>query len=93
VSKNWIKQEHTLPVLRFNRCLTTKYSETTANLNANFDTDNQIDVPKPKCTATERTVHLYSGVVSVITRYYWIKLVLDLFKKFGTFNAFWLLVR
>jgi hypothetical protein len=27
VSKNWIKQLHTLPVLHFNRCLTTEYSE------------------------------------------------------------------
>jgi hypothetical protein len=42
VSKNWIKQLHTLPVLRFNRCLTTEYSETKANFNGNFDTDNQI---------------------------------------------------
>jgi hypothetical protein len=37
---NWIKQLHTLPVLHFNRCLT----ETTANFNGNFDTDNQIYV-------------------------------------------------
>jgi hypothetical protein len=42
---NWIKQLHTLPVLHFNRCLTTEYSETTAHLNGNFDTDNQIYVP------------------------------------------------
>jgi hypothetical protein len=26
VSKNWIKQLHTLSVLHFNRCLTTEYS-------------------------------------------------------------------
>jgi hypothetical protein len=26
-NKNWIKQLHTLPVLHFNRCLTTEYSE------------------------------------------------------------------
>jgi hypothetical protein len=26
-SKNWIQQLHTLPVLHFNRCLTTEYSE------------------------------------------------------------------
>jgi hypothetical protein len=45
VSKNWIKQLHTLPVLHFNRCLTTEYSETTAHFNGNFDTDNQIYVP------------------------------------------------
>jgi hypothetical protein len=44
VSKNWIKQLHTLPVLHFNRCLTTEYSETTAHLNGNCDTDNQIYV-------------------------------------------------
>jgi hypothetical protein len=30
VSKNWIKQLHTLPVLHFNHCLTAEYSETTA---------------------------------------------------------------
>jgi hypothetical protein len=40
VSKNWIKQLHNLPVLHFNRCLTTEYSETTAH----FNTDNQIYV-------------------------------------------------
>jgi hypothetical protein len=45
VSKNWIKQLHVLPVLHFNRCLTTEYSETTAHFNGNFDTDNQIYVP------------------------------------------------
>jgi hypothetical protein len=44
-SKNWIKQLHSLPVLHFNRCLTTEYSETTAHFNDNFDTDNQIYVP------------------------------------------------
>jgi hypothetical protein len=44
-SKNWIKQLHTLPVLSFNRCLTTEYSETTAHFNGNFDTDNQFYVP------------------------------------------------
>jgi hypothetical protein len=45
VCKNWIKQLNTLPVLHFNHCLTTEYSETTANFNGNFDTDNQIYVP------------------------------------------------
>jgi hypothetical protein len=45
VSKNWVTQLHTLPVLHFNRCLTSEYSETTANFNGNFDTDNQIYVP------------------------------------------------
>jgi hypothetical protein len=45
VSKTWIKQLHTLPVLHFNRCLTTEYSEITAHFNGNFDTDNQIYVP------------------------------------------------
>jgi hypothetical protein len=44
VSKNWIKQLNTLPVLHFNRCLTTEYSETT-HFNGNFDTDNHIYVP------------------------------------------------
>jgi hypothetical protein len=43
--KNWIKQLHTLPVLHFNRCLTTEYTETTAHFNGDFDTDNQIYVP------------------------------------------------
>jgi hypothetical protein len=45
VSKNWIKQLHTLLILHFNRCLTTEYSETTAHFNGNFNTDNQIYVP------------------------------------------------
>jgi hypothetical protein len=45
VRNNWIKQLHDLPVLHFNRCLTTEYSEATAHFNANFDTDNQIYVP------------------------------------------------
>jgi hypothetical protein len=45
VSKNWIKQLHTLLVLHFNRCLTTEYSETTAHFNGDFSTDNHIYVP------------------------------------------------
>jgi hypothetical protein len=45
VSKNWIKQLHTLAVLRFNHCLTTEYSEIAAHFNGNFDTDSQIYVP------------------------------------------------
>jgi hypothetical protein len=45
VSKNWIKQLHTLPVLHFNRCLTTEYSETTAYCNGNLDSDNKIYIP------------------------------------------------
>jgi hypothetical protein len=44
VSKNWIKQLHTLSVLQFNRCLTAEFIETTAHCNGNFDTDNQIYV-------------------------------------------------
>jgi hypothetical protein len=52
VSKNWIKQLHTLLVLHVNRCLTTEHSKTTAHFNANFDTDNQIYLPYPKCIAT-----------------------------------------
>jgi hypothetical protein len=39
---DWIKQSHTLPVLHYNHCLTTEYSETTAHCNGNFGTDNQI---------------------------------------------------
>jgi hypothetical protein len=38
---NWIKQLNTLPVLQFNRCLTTEYSETTAHFNGKFDTDTK----------------------------------------------------
>jgi hypothetical protein len=45
VSKNRIKYLNALPVLHFNRCLTTEYSETTAHFNGKFDTDNQIYVP------------------------------------------------
>jgi hypothetical protein len=45
VSKNWIKQLYSLPVLHFNRCLTTEYSETTVHYNGNYDTDNQIYTP------------------------------------------------
>jgi hypothetical protein len=45
MSKNWMRQLHTLPVLHLNRCLTTEYSETTAHYNCNFDTDNQIYLP------------------------------------------------
>jgi hypothetical protein len=45
MSKNWIKQLHTLPVLHFNRCSATEYTETTAHFNGIFDTDNQIYVP------------------------------------------------
>jgi hypothetical protein len=45
VSKNWIKQLHTLPVLHLNLCLTPVYSETTPHFNGNFDTHNQIYVP------------------------------------------------
>jgi hypothetical protein len=44
VSKNWIKQFNTLPVLHFNRCLTSEYSQTTAHCNGNFGTDNQMYV-------------------------------------------------
>jgi hypothetical protein len=45
VSKTLIKQLHALPVLHFNRRLTTEYNETTAHFNGNFDTDNQVYVP------------------------------------------------
>jgi hypothetical protein len=45
VNKNRIKQVNTLPVLHFNRCITTEYSETTAQFSGSFDTDNQIYVP------------------------------------------------
>jgi hypothetical protein len=57
VGKNWIIQLHTLPVLHFNRCLTTKYSDTTAHFNGNFDTDNQIYVSNLSAQRhSERTV-------------------------------------
>jgi hypothetical protein len=62
VSKNWIKQLHSLPVLQFNLCLTTEYSKTTAHFNGNFDTDNQIYVPYPKCTVTFRTHCIWTKV-------------------------------
>jgi hypothetical protein len=39
---NWIKQLNTLPLLHFNRCLETEYSATTAHINGNFDTDEQM---------------------------------------------------
>jgi hypothetical protein len=45
MSKNLMKQLNTLPVLHFNRRLTTEYSETTAHFNGNFDTDTRIYVP------------------------------------------------
>jgi hypothetical protein len=61
---NWIKQLHTLPVLHFNHCLTTEYSETTAHCNGNFDTDNQFSVPGPKCTETFRTHCIYIQIAS-----------------------------
>jgi hypothetical protein len=66
VSKNWIKQLNSSPVLLFNRCLTTEYSETTAHFNGNFDTDSQIYVPYPKCTATFLT-HCISALISSVT--------------------------
>jgi hypothetical protein len=39
-SKNLMKPLNTLPVLHFNRGLTTEYSETTAHFNGKFDTNN-----------------------------------------------------
>jgi hypothetical protein len=45
MSKYKIKQSHTLPVLHFNRCLTTEYNKTTAHFNGNFNNGNQIYVP------------------------------------------------
>jgi hypothetical protein len=39
------KQLYSLPLLHFNRSLTTEHSETSAHFNGNFDTDNQIYVP------------------------------------------------
>jgi hypothetical protein len=41
------KELSNLPVLHFNRCLETEYSETTAHCNGNVDTDSQIYVPYP----------------------------------------------
>jgi hypothetical protein len=40
-----MKQLQTLPVLHFNRYLTTEYSETTPQFNGNFDIDNRLYVP------------------------------------------------
>jgi hypothetical protein len=60
VSKNLIKKLHTLPVLNFNYCLTTEYSETTAHFNGNVDIDNQIYVQYHSLSAqrlSERTVY------------------------------------
>jgi hypothetical protein len=54
-SEDCIKQLHTLPVVHFNRCLTTEYSETTAHCNGNLDADNPIYIPYPKLTATFQT--------------------------------------
>jgi hypothetical protein len=45
ISRLRVKQLHTLPVLHFNPILTTERSETTAQFNGEFDTDNQIYVP------------------------------------------------
>jgi hypothetical protein len=45
MSKNWIEQLYTLPVLHFNRCLTTQDSQTTTHFNGNFYANNQIYVP------------------------------------------------
>jgi hypothetical protein len=45
VSKNWIKQLHTLPALHCSHCLRTEYIETTAHFNGNFIIDNQIYIP------------------------------------------------
>jgi hypothetical protein len=52
VSKNWITQLHSSPVLHFNRCLTTECSETTAHFNGNLDTDNHSLSTQPlsECT-------------------------------------------
>jgi hypothetical protein len=44
VSKNWIKQSHTLTVSHLSRGVTTEYSLTTAHFNGNFDTANDIYV-------------------------------------------------
>jgi hypothetical protein len=69
---NFIRKHflHTLPVLNFNSSLTTVYSETTAHFNGNVDTDNQIYVTWPKCTATFRT-HCTSGWKNHIVLYSW----------------------
>jgi hypothetical protein len=45
LSKNWIKQLHTLPVLHFDISLTTEYNERKEHFNGNFDIDNKIYVP------------------------------------------------
>jgi hypothetical protein len=55
---NWIKQLNTLPILHFNSCLTSEYSETTAHFNGNLDTDNQIYVPYLRETIPLRVLNL-----------------------------------
>jgi hypothetical protein len=55
----WVKTElnnSTLPVLHFNRCLSTECNETTAHFNGNFDTDNQISRSLSAQRLSERTV-------------------------------------
>jgi hypothetical protein len=61
--------------LRFNRCLTAECSEATAHFNGSFDTDNQLYVPYPKCTATFRT-HCSKTVISNIILHQQILIVL-----------------
>jgi hypothetical protein len=57
VSKTWIKQLHALPVLHFNRCLTTEYGETSAHFKGSYDTDNKFYVPSLSAQRlSERTV-------------------------------------
>jgi hypothetical protein len=64
VSKNWIKQLHTLLALHFNHCLTTEYSETIAHFNSNFDTDNQIYSTKQlsKCTVSQTQIKVHGYI-------------------------------
>jgi hypothetical protein len=58
-----MKQLNTLLALHFNHCLTTEYSETTAQFKGNFYADNQIYIPYPKCTVTFRTHCVIAGVM------------------------------
>jgi hypothetical protein len=58
VCKNWNKQLHTLPVLHFNPCLTTEYSETTAHFNGNFDTTKSTYRNLSAQRLSERTVYV-----------------------------------
>jgi hypothetical protein len=68
-----VKGLNTSPVLHFNRCLTTEYSETTAHFNVSFDTDNQM-YEYYRCLSaqrlSERTVSSRTEIVAAAVRNY-----------------------